>query len=166
MGTSSSPLIQIPVSALQGLPTTSPLASAVTDVHALHDNIPVHDDDTPPADPPRTPCNKLLERLTVDQRTSFLRVWDQLPLHLRGVSFDLRGFGWSPSVTTMLGEVLCDFLDVFSTTSKTDFGSCSLIPFKISILPDSAPASSLPYRINPILAKTPTLCSTNIWLPV
>ena len=67
LGTSSSLLIQIPVSALQGLPTTPPLTPAVADVRALHDNISVHDDGTPPADPPKIPCNKLLERLTVDQ---------------------------------------------------------------------------------------------------
>lgn len=46
-------------------------------------------------------------------------------------------------------HVLCEFPDV----SKTDLGSCSLVPFKISTPPDSAPVFSRPYRINPILAK-------------
>ena len=151
-GTSSSPLMQISVSALQGLPTASPPTSVDTDVLALHDKPPVHDDGTPPADPPKTPNRKLLERLTADQRTGFLRLWDRLPLHLRDVSFDLRGSGWSPLVITALGGILCEYPDVFST-STTDFGSRSLIPFKISIPLDSAPVVSRPYRINPVLAK-------------
>ena len=51
-----------------------------------------------------------------------------------------------------MGDVFCEFSDVFST-SETDFGSCSLIPFKTCVPPDSAPVTSRPYRINPILAK-------------
>ena len=38
-------------------------------------------------------------------------------------------------------------------TSKTDFGSCSLMPFEISVPEGSAPVTSRPHRINPILAK-------------
>ena len=55
-------------------------------------------------------------------------------------------------VINALDDVLCEFPDVFST-SKTDFGSCPLIPFKISVPQDSEPVTSRPYRINPILAK-------------
>ena len=73
-------------------------------------------------------------------------------MHLRDVVFDLHGSGWSPSVIDDLGDVLCEFQDVFST-SKADFGSCSLIPFKISVPPGSAPVTSRPYRTNPIFAK-------------
>ena len=51
-----------------------------------------------------------------------------------------------------LGDVLCDFADVFSK-SKTDFGSCSLMHSEISVLEDSAPVTSRPHRINPIVAK-------------
>ena len=107
---------------------------------------------TEPPPLPKVPCPKLLQRLSGDQRTSFLRLWDRLPLHLRDITFDLHGSGWSPSVIEDLGHVLCEFADVFST-SKTDIGSCSLITFKISIPPDSAPVFSHPYRINHILAK-------------
>ena len=47
--------------------------------------------------------------------------------------------------------MLYEFPDVF--TSKTDFGSCSLMPFEISVPESSAPVTSRPHRINPILAK-------------
>ena len=71
---------------------------------------------------------------------------------MRDITFDLHGSGWSPSVIDSLEDVLCEFPDDFST-SKTDFGSCSLMPFKITVPPDSEPVTSRPYRINPILAK-------------
>ena len=48
--------------------------------------------------------------------------------------------------------MLCEFPDVFST-SNTDFGSCSLMPFEISVPEGSAPVISRPHRIKPILAK-------------
>ena len=87
-----------------------------------------------------------------DQRSSFLSVWNRLPPHLRDIAFDLHDPGWTPTVIAQLGDVLCDFPDVFST-SKTDFGSCSLMPFEISVPEGSAPVTSRPHRLNPILAK-------------
>ena len=130
---------------------------STTDVHALHDNIPVANDGLPSTNSPpmpKTPCPELLERLNDDQRISFFRLWDQLSLHLRDITFDLHGPGWSPSVITALGDVLCEFPDVFSK-SKTNFGSCSLIPFKIP-----AHTASTPYSPN-----SPILHSTSIWPP-
>ena len=47
---------------------------------------------------------------------------------------------------------MIDFTDVFST-SPTDFGSCSLLPFEISNPPDSPPVTSRPYRVNPLMTK-------------
>ena len=164
LGTSSSPLTQIPVSALQVLPTTSPPASAATDVHALLDNITVHDDSTPPADPPKTPCDKLLQRLTVGQRTSFLRVWDQLPQHFRDVSFDLRGSGWSPSVIKW--EKFFASSPTFSPRPKPTSARAPLFRSRFPsprIAPPYIPALNASTLSSP---KRPTLCSTNIWLPV
>ena len=148
-GTSSSPLIQILTSAFHD-PSTKPLPTPHnTDVHALHHNIPVASNGLPSTDclpTPKTPCPKLLECLRDDQRTSFLRLWDQPPLHLRDITFNLHGSGWSPSVITALGDVLCEFPGFFSM-SKTDFGSFSLTPFKISIRPDSTPVfPDLPHQ--------------------
>ena len=94
----------------------------------------------------------LLERLNQDQCSSFLRVCARLPPHLREIAFDLNDPGWTPSAIEQLGDVLCEFSDVFST-SKTDFGSCSLMPFEISVQEGSAPVTFRPQRINPILVK-------------
>ena len=71
---------------------------------------------------------------------------------MRAVAFDLPGSGWTPFAIEQLGDVLCNFADVFSKP-KTDFGSCSLIPFEISVPEGSAPVTSQPHRINPMLAK-------------
>ena len=75
----------------------------------------------------RSPSPTLLERLSADQRSSFL----EQP-HMREIAFNSHGPGWTSAVITQLGEVLAEFSDVFSK-SPTDFGSCSLLPFEISV---------------------------------
>ena len=155
LGTSSSPLVQVPPTTLGHPSWDSSPAPPFLDVRALHDNIPEADQSPSTADPPTAPnasCPQLLARLDADQRKSFLDLWERLPLHLRDVNSDLHGSGWTPSVIKNLGDALCEFQDVFST-SKSDVGSCSLMPFKITEPPDSTPVTSRPYRINPILAK-------------
>ena len=107
---------------------------------------------TPPLAAPASPSPALLERLSPEQRASLLRVWARLPLHLRQVAFDLHGTDWTPEPIEQLGGVLCEVSDVFSK-SKSDFGSCSLMPFVISAPEGSAPVTSRPHRSNPILAK-------------
>ena len=71
---------------------------------------------------------------------------------MREITFDLHGPGWTPTIILQLGEVLAELLNVFSKSSK-DFGSCSLLPFEISVPPNSSPVTSWPYRINPPTAK-------------
>ena len=83
--------------------------------------------------------------LGIDQQTSLLRLWDRLPAHLNDVTLDLHDPCWSPSVIDELGDVLCEFQDIF-LTPRTDFGPCSLIPFKITVPPDSAPIPLLRLR--------------------
>ena len=62
-----------------------------------------------------SPSPALLERWSSEQRDSFLRVWTRLPLHhLRAVASDLHGTGWTPEAIEQLGDVLCEFSDVFS----------------------------------------------------
>ena len=51
-----------------------------------------------------------------------------------------------------LGGVLCELQDAFSTT-KTDLGSCSLMPFEVKVPPDNAPVTPHPFRINPTLTE-------------
>ena len=150
LGVAHAPLMCVPLDAMQhdsrppglfsGPPavnlvsavTASPLAAAVAT-----------------ASPSLSPA--MLERLTPEQRTSFLRVWERLPSHLRAVAFGLCCPDWSPIAVEQLGDVLCNFADALYK-SKTDFGSCSLMPFESSALEGSAPVASRPHRINPILA--------------
>ena len=92
-----------------------------------------------------------MARLNPARRSAFLRVWARLLAHLREIAFNLHDPGWDPPAIEQVGDVLCDLPDVFST-AKTDLESCSL-PFEILIPEDSAPVTSRPHRINPILAK-------------
>ena len=71
---------------------------------------------------------------------------------MREIAFDLRGLGWTPTVITRLGDVLAEFSDVFSK-SPTDFGPCSLLPFKITVPPKRSSVTSQPYHINPPTTK-------------
>ena len=48
-------------------------------------------------------------------------VWARLAPHLQEIAFDVHDPGWTPPAIVQLGDVLCEFLDVFCT-SKTDFG--------------------------------------------
>ena len=59
------------------------------------------------------PSPALLERLTPEQRVSFLRIWDRLPTHLRDIAFDLHNPEWTSVAIVRLGDVLCEFSDVF-----------------------------------------------------
>ena len=104
-------------------------------------------DPTVPAPPPAP-----VERLNPAQRSAFLCVWARLPSHLWEIALDLHDPGWDPPTIEQLGDVLCNFPDVFAT-SKTDFGSCCLKPFEISVPEGSAVVTSRPHRINPILSK-------------
>ena len=83
----------------------------------------------------------LIDRLNSDQRGNFLQVWHKLPKHLREMSFDFHCQGWDADVLPQLGDTLIELADVFST-SPTDVGSSSLLPFEISVPPDSSPATS------------------------
>ena len=73
-------------------------------------------------------------------------------MHHREISFDFHLPGWDPDVITQLRDTLIEFADVFST-SPTEFGSCSLLPFQISVPSDSRPVTSRPYRLNLLVAK-------------
>ena len=149
LGVAHAPLLCVPLEALQheGRPSSpSSDPPGVTPISAV------------PASPlaaaaaTASPSPALLERLNPEQRASSQRVWERLPSHLRAVAFHLHGPGWTPVAIEQLGDVLCDFADVFSK-DKTDFGSCSLMPFESSIREGGAPVTYRPHRINPILAK-------------
>ena len=94
----------------------------------------------------------LLDRFNADQRDSFRQGWHMLPMHLREISFDFHLPGWDPDVITQLRDTLIEFADVFST-SPTDFSSCSFLPPKTPVPPDSLPVTPRPYRANPLVTK-------------
>ena len=100
----------------------------------------------------RPPSPALKKRLNPIHVFEFPCVWARLPPHLRKIAFDLHDPRRDSLAMERLGDVLCDFSDAFST-SKTDFGSCSLMPSEISIPECCAPVVSRPHRINSILAK-------------
>ena len=103
----------------------------------------------------------LLERLTPEQRVSFLRVWHRLTRHLREINSGLHSPEWTPAAIEELGDVLCKLPDVFAS-SKTGFGSYSLMPFEISVPEGSAPVTARPHRINWPNRWTPPSISTSL----
>ena len=121
----------------------TPHNAVLSPTHACADPFVHHVDEQPsvggpdgaqPTSADLEPPPPLLDRLNSDQRDSYLRVWPKLPKHLREFSFDFQGPDWGPDVITQLARTLIEFADVLSTLS-TDFGSYSLLPFKISVLP-------------------------------
>ena len=122
-------------------------------VHHVDEQPPIGGPDAAqPASADLEPPTSLLDRLNADQRDSFLQVWHKLPTHLREISFDFHGPGWDPDGITQLRDSLIEFVDVFAT-SPPDFGSCSLLPFEISVPPDGPPVTSRPYRVKHLVAK-------------
>ena len=152
VGVAHAPLLSVPLGALQH-------ATHASEPHPCHfadcqvSTVMSSPDTGEAASAVTTPSPALLKRLNSDQRTSFLRIWARLPPNLTEIAFDLHDPGWTPPAIEQLGDVLCEFPDVFFTP-KTDFGSCSLMPFDISFPEGSAPVTSRLHRLNPFLAKT------------
>ena len=192
LGTSPCPLLRLPVESLlyynnsvstsnpgardnsrtfvpgQAMPHTSgpypTPACADPYVHHVDEQPPIGGPDAAqPKSADLEPLPSLLDCLISDQHDSFLQVWHKLPKHLREISFDFHGPGWDPDVVTQLGNTLIEFDDVCST-SPTDFGSCSLLPFEILVPPESAPVASRPYRMNAFVSKQTDMILTSISL--
>ena len=71
---------------------------------------------------------------------------------MHDIAFDLHNPGWTPEAIDRLADALFEYSDVFST-SKTDFGSCNIMPFTLSVPAGTKPVASRPYRINPLMQK-------------
>ena len=163
LGTASSPLLRVPLEtlAIQDTPKDCPAPQPDTAPIVLSTDFP----DEPPADH--------ISRLDGRQRESFLRLWDAVPPHIRRVNFALDATGWDPTAIDALSSTLTEFADVFSS-SKLDYGECSLRPFEIKVPPGTQPIQSRPYRLSPALLNkstpfsTPTLqlVSSSISLPL
>ena len=149
-GTASSPLLRVPlealtlhdvpadVSALAESPTTPKSQTALP-----HSTTPDSADEPPP---------ELLHRLDRSQREAFLRLWNTVPPHIRQIDFALDAAGWYPTALDALSTTLTTYAEVFSS-SKLDYGGCSLRPFEIKVPPGTQPIQSRPYRLNPVLSK-------------
>ena len=146
LGVAHAPLLSVPLNVLQQDNRAPSPPSGLSEVSSVSAVI------ASPVAAPASPSPALLERLSPEQRASFLHVWARLSLHLREVAIDLHGTDWTPEAIEQLGDALCAFPDVFSK-SKSDFGSCLLIPFVISVPEGCAPVTSRPHRINPFLAE-------------
>ena len=90
LGVARAPLKCVPLDAIQhdsrppgpssGPPAVTPISAGTASPLAA-------------AEATASPSPVLLERLTPEQFFSFVRVWERLPSHLRGIAFDLHGPG-------------------------------------------------------------------------
>ena len=150
LGTASSPLLRVPlealtfhdvpadVSALAESPTTPASQTALP-----HSTTP---------DPPDEPRPELLHRLYHSQREYFFRLWNTVPPNVRRIYFALDAAGWDPTALDALSTALTTYADVFSS-SKLDYGECSLRPFENKVPPGTPPIQSRPYRLNSVLSN-------------
>ena len=148
LGTASAPLLRVPLEALAQYDApinVTPVAESLLPSTSLSETTNA----TP--DPPDEPPLELLHRLDDDQRTTFLRLWNTVPPHIRRIEFALDAPGWEPSAIDALSATL-EYADIFSS-SKLDYGACSLQSFEIKVPPGTQPIQSRPYRLNPILSN-------------
>ena len=75
-----------------------------------------------------------------------------MPLHIRRIDFAPDAAGWDLPAIGALSATLVAYADVFSS-SKSDYGECSLRPLQIKVPPGTQPIQSRPYRLNPVLSK-------------
>ena len=150
LGTASSSLLRVPLEALI-------LYDVPADVSApAEPSITPASQTAPPPntapDPRTTPPPELLHRLDHNRHESFFRLWNTVPTHIRRIYFALDAAGWDSTALDALSATLVTYADVFSS-SKLDYGECSLRPFEIKMPPGTQPIQSRPYRLNPVLSK-------------
>ncbi|CAB1111268.1 unnamed protein product [Ectocarpus sp. CCAP 1310/34] len=158
IGVSAAPLLRVPVETLKAAPSSIPTGPTTSTspprVNAVGPKSGTHRSPDPASAPPlpKPPPQELLDRFSEAQRSSFMRLWARLPAHMHDIAFDLHNPGWTPEAIDRLADALVEYSDVFST-SKTDFGSCTIMPFTLSVPAGTKPVASRPYRINPLMQK-------------
>ena len=75
-----------------------------------------------------------------------------VPSHIRQINFALDAPGGEPSAIDALAATLTEYANIFSS-SKLDFGACSLRPFEIKVPHGTQPIQSRSYILNPVLSK-------------
>ncbi|CAB1117464.1 unnamed protein product [Ectocarpus sp. CCAP 1310/34] len=158
IGVSAAPLLRVPVDTLEAAPSSIPTGPTTSTspprVNVVGPKSGTHRPPDPASapPPPKLPQQELLDRFSEAQRSSFMRLWDRLPAHMHDIAFDLHHPGWTPEAIDRLADALVEYSDVFST-SKTDFGSCTIMPFTLSVPAGTKPVASRPHRINPLMQK-------------
>ena len=149
LGTALAPILRVPLEALaqhDARINVTPVAES------LLPSTPLTETTNTTPDPPDGPPPELLQRLDDDQRTAFLRLWNTVPSHIRRIDFSLDAPGWEPSAIDALSATLAEYADIISS-SRLDYGACSLRPFEIKVPPGTQSIQSRPYRLNPILSN-------------
>ena len=103
-------------------------------------------DTIPRTSPPRTSTP------TRSQPTRIIYSRNTVPPPIGRIDSALDAAGWGPTALDALSTTLPTFADVFSS-SKLDYGECSLRPFEIKVPPGTKPIQSRPYRLNPVISK-------------
>ncbi|CAB1114482.1 unnamed protein product [Ectocarpus sp. CCAP 1310/34] len=158
IGVSAAPLLRVSVENLKAtpcsIPTGPPTSTSPPRVDAVGPKSGTHRSPDPASapPPPKPPPQELLDRFSEAQSSGFMRLWARLPAHMHDIAFDLHNPGWTPEAIDRLADALVEYSDVFST-SKTDFGSCTIMPFTLSFPAGTKPVASRPYRINPLMQK-------------
>ena len=102
--------------------------------------------------PGRVPPPELLHRPDHSQRESYFSPLEHCLPPIHRINFALDAAGWGPTALDALSTTLTTFADVFSS-SKLDYGECSLRPFEIKAPPGTRPIQSRPYRLNLVPSK-------------
>ncbi|CAB1116486.1 unnamed protein product [Ectocarpus sp. CCAP 1310/34] len=158
IGVSAAPLLRVPVETLKAAPSSIPTGPTTSTspprVNAVGPKSGTHRSPDPASapPPPKPPPQEVLDRFSEAQRSSFMRLWARLPAHMHDIAFDLHNPGWTPEAIDRLADALVEYSDVFST-SKTDFGFCTIMPFTLSVPAGTKPVASRPYRTNPLMQK-------------
>ena len=92
-------------------------------------------------EPPAT----VLSTLNQSQRKAFIRLWDNIPVHLQAIHFDFEESLWTETDIDDLGSLLSKYAHRFSKHS-TDLGHVTVDPFRIILRKDAQPVKQRPYR--------------------
>ena len=150
LGTASLPLLCVPLEALTLHDVTADVSALAESPAAPASQTALPHSTTP--DFPDEPPPELLHRPDHSQREYVFRLCNTVPSHIRRIDFALDAAGWDPTAVDALSTTLSTYADVFSS-SKLDYGECSLRPFEIKVPLGTQPIQSRPYRLNPVLSK-------------
>ena len=129
LGTASHPLLRVPLETLAPHDTQHEVTTIAEPTVTL---APPSTATNATPNASGAPPTELLNRLDDAQRESFLRLSNVAPSHIRQIDFVLDAPGWEPSAIDALAATLTKYAGIFSS-SKLDYGACSLRPFEIKV---------------------------------